>query len=492
MQNAPKIVSERLRAAPAVGNHPDADALTAFAERSLPELERTVVLEHVSRCRDCRNVIALALPETETAILTPSPARRPWLTWPALRWGFVAAGVVAIASLGVLQLQRRSEVSALVAKESRSQTAAPASATQPLPQAAPTDAASTDKLAYNKVAPAAPGPDASAELGGSPKRTEPRVRPAPEPTVIAGARPPHSSPFVASPSRGTIGGSFGGPLQHGPKMPQQWQQQIPSQANGAAVAAPALVANQTGNTAANKIPAASEMVEVQAEAVQLDTLTQNQSAQSGQAGEQQSAADETTVGKAKLPVPAERDNAALGQTLSVVQAAPSNAAQNAPLSGRNFTQLVELSPAPRWSITAAGGLQRSLDQGKSWQSVDVNAAPTFAESATTPEVVANSRAEKKDSARKTQKQAVPAPSSLVFRAITATGAEVWVGGSSGVLYHSVDAGARWIRVMPVSSGIPLTSDILAVEFSDPQHGRITTSSAEVWTTADDGQTWQKQ
>ena len=110
MQNVPKIVRERLQAATPAVNHPDADVLTAFAERSLPDVERTVVLEHLARCGDCRDIVALALPATEPVENAISPSPRGWLTWPALRWGFVAAGVVAIVSFGVLQYQRRSQL----------------------------------------------------------------------------------------------------------------------------------------------------------------------------------------------------------------------------------------------------------------------------------------------------------------------------------------------------------------------------------------------
>jgi photosystem II stability/assembly factor-like uncharacterized protein len=38
----------------------------------------------------------------------------------------------------------------------------------------------------------------------------------------------------------------------------------------------------------------------------------------------------------------------------------------------------------------------------------------------------------------------------------------------------------------------LTGDITSIEFSDRQHGRITTSIGEVWITADDGGTWRRQ
>src|SRR6266571_6531419 len=106
MQNVPNIVRERLKAAAPAVDHPDADLLTAFVERSLSNRERSVLLEHLARCGDCRDVVSLALPATESvqSILAASP--RGWLTWPALRWGLVAAGIVAIASFGIVQYRQ--------------------------------------------------------------------------------------------------------------------------------------------------------------------------------------------------------------------------------------------------------------------------------------------------------------------------------------------------------------------------------------------------
>jgi photosystem II stability/assembly factor-like uncharacterized protein len=78
-----------------------------------------------------------------------------------------------------------------------------------------------------------------------------------------------------------------------------------------------------------------------------------------------------------------------------------------------------------------------------------------------------------------------------FRAVAANGAEVWAGGSAGALYHTVDAGNSWTRVVPSYEGIVLGGDIVGVEFPDAQHGRISTSTGEVWTTGDSGRTWRK-
>src|SRR5436189_109522 len=55
MPNVPKIVRERLRVANlAPAEHPDPDVLTAFAESSLSQRERADVLQHLSRCGECR------------------------------------------------------------------------------------------------------------------------------------------------------------------------------------------------------------------------------------------------------------------------------------------------------------------------------------------------------------------------------------------------------------------------------------------------------
>jgi photosystem II stability/assembly factor-like uncharacterized protein len=100
--------------------------------------------------------------------------------------------------------------------------------------------------------------------------------------------------------------------------------------------------------------------------------------------------------------------------------------------------------------------------------------------------VASSKAGK---ARKDKKVMSTAP---VIRAVAANGADVWAGGTAAALYHSSDAGAHWARVIPSSESATLSGDILALEFPDAQYGRISTSTGEVWTTADNGQSWKRQ
>jgi hypothetical protein len=110
--------------------------------------------------------------------------------------------------------------------------------------------------------------------------------------------------------------------------------------------------------------------------------------------------------------------------------------------------------APRWTVTSEGTLQRSLDLGRSWQTVEVATQTSF-------------------------------------RALAASGRDIWVGGSKGALYHSTDAGLNWTQVQPMAGGQALSDDIVGVEFPDFLHGKLTTSSKDTWTTEDGGQSWRK-
>jgi photosystem II stability/assembly factor-like uncharacterized protein len=161
----------------------------------------------------------------------------------------------------------------------------------------------------------------------------------------------------------------------------------------------------------------------------------------------------------------------------------------------DMEQLAALSPAhfPRWSISAAGTLQRSFDQGNTWQAVNVSGA----------QVAYERRDLDVSASTQTAKDAKAAPAraksaskkgafSPVFRAVIANGADVWAGGLNGSLYHSTDSGNRWTEVVPSSAGSVLTGDIVSIEFPDIQHGKLSTSTGETWVTADSGQSWQKQ
>ncbi|MGA2609482.1 MAG: YCF48-related protein [Terriglobia bacterium] len=118
MHGLPKIVLERLKTKPAAPGssggppnaagfqgleHPDANFLAAFVEKTLTERERTQVLNHLAQCAECRELTALSLPrDVEVAQPVSLTARRWWSAWPTLRWGALAAALGAAAIVMVL------------------------------------------------------------------------------------------------------------------------------------------------------------------------------------------------------------------------------------------------------------------------------------------------------------------------------------------------------------------------------------------------------
>jgi hypothetical protein len=572
MQNVPNIVRDRLKAATPAVNHPDADVLTAFTERSLPALERSTVLEHLARCRDCRDIVALALPASEPLPATAPYSPRAWLTWPALRWGCVAAGIIAIASFGALQYQRHLRPATLAARPSpRLEVAANEPkrsiaqfvATPPPDQNAKSDQnAKKEKLQSPSVPAFADSVDREAMADNDKKSATP-----------ADLAPAKSA--AAPVMGGSAGATIGGPLPHGPRLANQWQQPNMAQ-NQAPVPMPSRAYSKQ-EQARDRSSAASQNADGSAESAMATEHAQP----SWQAPSQADSA--YAVGKAKPPVPLAAPGQIGGYVVDPTGAVVSNArititpakpggsatartnsqgawliaglptgsykaqaeapgfrttvldlaydstqpstysftlspgsvsetvevssaqsvqvqtegattgsveVSQAPVNGRQAGQMAALSPAPppRWAINAAGALERSFDQGNTWQPVDVNTNLASAPASTGLEVISKTSRSKKDTGKTRERDA----STPVFRAVAAVGSDVWAGASAGALYHSLNAGNQWIRVFPVSPGATLTGDIIRLEFPDSQHGKISTSTSEVWITSDYGQTWQKQ
>jgi hypothetical protein len=489
MEKVPKIVGERLKAAAVTVDHPDPDLLTAFSERSLPDRERSQVLEHLARCGECRDVIALALPAEESTAPVIRPVRGRWLTWPRLRWGLVAAGVLVVGSFGVLR-HRETSHPAMVASydESRAQEIAKAkNQTEPLPA---TPAAATNN--EEKKTPVAGLLDRPAKSKPAPeaKKESDRLE------QFAKLQPPARDQRPdASGTRGMLRPQA---LPHGPKAAptQQWQQNVTANANNNAYAfqsqapAPAVPpefarqqsSNQVVVSAQAKAPVTSGSamggpISSDKRSQDLDIL----------AGEGRSVAPlSTTAGKAGGEVA--RAKPAETSVANASKADAEGAYAVSTVNGSNFSQTAPLATeSARWSINAMGGLQRSLDQGKSWQDVDVTRA-MGAGSGVSLKMAMKSSREKALSKDKSDMKQAP----VVFRAVSANGPDVWAGGSSGHLYHSTDSGGHWVQVVPTWSGVVLTDDIVSLQFADPLQGRIVTSSSEIWTTSDAGQTWQKR
>jgi hypothetical protein len=495
MSTIPKIVLARLKAdsAAAKAKHPDADVLTAFAEQALTVRERAGVFEHLALCADCREVVAMALPPAEDMATIMVEDRSSRFVWPLLRWGFATVGVLLIGWFGVRLLQQsHSSNTVATFSEPRNSIAAKRESLAP-PASAPAD--KTEKAEKSTTA-ARPS-----ELVASEPTTAMLAKTTPEAdTASTDSNRQHPA---------TAGGAAGSRLSGGPLASMQQQQRQQVTASGAA-----------GVAAAKPVPSAvppgmvSETVTVEAASPQIGAQAgmQKVDAQHADAEDQvaslrdqpspaQSQDEDSTVQLSRAKPPQSPSASASSQPVSggrlKAQAAP---AANIPLDGRNVSELAATTSvaSAKWNISAGGGLQRSFDQGGTWQDVNVLAETippnqfasydALSQSAVTDEI---SRIKEKD-AENEKKTAKGKSSPFTFRAVTANGADVWAAGSRGILYHSSDGGNHWTRIIPFAGGTALTGDIVAVEFPDPQHGRLTTSFAEVWTTSNAGQSWQKQ
>lgn len=476
MQSVPKIVLKRLKERVATGeSHPDADLLTAFAERSLGGSERAVVMEHLSVCGDCRDVVALALPTTES--IAPEVSLRSnrlgWFAWPALRWGALAAGILVVISVGVLQYSHRSRektvASNLIQKNEVSVTSAETS--QPdVPSVAGktgvTDRQSTvHELTSNRIAAVRRG--SGAPIGGGSGGG-----------MAVGAFRASSGANAVSSNRGAA-------------SPQVSETTLQAQSAAPAIQQPA------------RVGASSTMVEVQsaagpastqsaAVAIPQNQIGQNQTAQN-QVPPNQVAPNEVAQNQADVPIAGRKVTA-----LDIVKAKDPVPAQggSSVQGGSLQASSVMVRESPRWTVTSEGALQRSFDGGNTWENVVPSEAegnhPANAMAARS--MVAPDKLGEQDklAAKKDEKASATVNASPVFRAVAASGLEVWAGAYGGLLYHTSDGGIRWARVIPAEGGSILTGDITSIGFPDPQHGKVGTSTNELWTTTDTGRTWRKQ
>jgi hypothetical protein len=433
MEALPKIVRQRLQAGARPGAHPQADLLTAFAEKTLSERERTRVIQHLSRCEDCRAVVFLSAPQQASdQIVGRIPSRAGWLSWPSLRWGAALACVVVVGTAVTLRLQDRNS-SPFYQKAARQRAQEIAANSMPAP---------SDELdgthspsAHLKYAPAPASESREADKKKLVGENEAPARPTPKAMTATPkmrmqfdhSRQIHEDAVGedAIGTSGTIGG-----------------------ASGAMTVAPA-----TANL--------SEDANVTVESANGQTqgaAFQNSSAPA-------SPRETTAVQADSSVVTVESKNGATAKSKDSPQTeTPSQGSNMRDLKSPARTGALTRNPAtysnmktdmlaPRWMLTG-GTLQRSWDAGNTWESVAV--------------------ADK-----------------VSFQTFAAVASEVWAGGANGVLYHSPDAGRHWTQVIPLSNGASLTAGIIHIEFVDPQKGKVTTVSGEIWTTSDSGKTWQK-
>jgi carboxypeptidase family protein/photosynthesis system II assembly factor YCF48-like protein/putative zinc finger protein len=522
MDQMKKLVSARLRQQPA-GLHPDADLLSAFAERALSDVERKQVLDHVGSCSECRETLYLAFPEVaETQNVLTIRSRRSFGF--ALRWGTLAVVIAAGATLFVATRNRNSQ---LVSEKTEAVKAVSPGATS-AELKTPRDIREMHALSESASSKLTASRQMADKIIPTPKHMT--AKPAAQfdfdqsgqVRVATGSQTNNGSQISAEKSLALNGRSFVGlqKLDSGaPASPSVATNAVggPEQDNSAVVfrsaagagsgvlgklvaqgslggtvldASGAVVPNATvttvgpvgtrvmqsdsqGRFSFAHLAPGSYSVKAQASGFQLAEIPQVavaaekpldlqmrlQVGRSSAMVEVSAAAvqpEVTTVGG--LMAANEKQTAELRslapQSSSVAQNLRQDDALDRKKTAAPAAAANQPLPAamPQWTLASDGTLQRSLDFGKSWQ-------------------------------------AIPVLGASGFRALSANGAHVWVGGNAGALYHSADSGQTWTRVTPTIDGRKLEADIKQVDFSDAQNGTVTAANGEVWSTSNGGQSW---
>ena len=443
MTGLAKIVRDRLARTPSGASgvdHPDANLLAGYVERSLTSRERSLVLRHLAQCAECREQLSVALPKLEAeAAGAGAGVARGWLRWPALRWGLLVASLVIMATVALV----RRPPTRHVAPASRANVAPPSAASLPsdvtvgaapgvkaLSAGPPESTLREEKRQKDELALRA----GAAQKGKVPRQLKQEVQSYEVALASKAPMPPSSAAEPLNTSSNAI-------VSAGSNQPSNAAvAQAPPPPGASALVAP--TQGQPAQQALNYVPGPQPKPAETSRASEED-----KSMSAGEAG----------VGGA-VPAPPAAASRQLAGSLAAPPPTPrAILLKHAPLAASPTTSSALASSllTADWSISAAGKVQRSRDGRKTWEELEVDR-------------------------------------NVVFRVVFAVGADVWLGGSKGALYHSTDGGQHWTRVNITAGSTTVTDDVIHMEFKDAQHGTVGTAAGDLWTTGDAGQHWQKQ
>jgi hypothetical protein len=408
--------------------HPDANLLAAFAEKTLSERERTQLLNHLAECAECREIAAFALPEEagEPELISATAGRR-WTPWPILRWGATAAvlatlAVVVMLHPGIwnrrLELSRETPPSGTITSAPSALPAPPSAQPPPEPAREKAEVDARKSADEMKLAEKAPAPKQDQALENQ----------------FAGVHAKRQMAFIAS-SRPPVG-------VRGTNIPTaSGEQQEIRRGDEHTVGAPAASSLLTA-PAGEPMAASDEAGKVSTQS-QVRVEPPRAPTSSGSVARAKGGAGAAGVANAK------------GASRTTTYPMMAQAHMSAFQALRKSTEIGAAPQAAVWNVSADGSVQRSTNDGNAWVQIRV-------------------------------------ADSIKFRAIAALGNNIWTGGSGGALYHSVDAGATWVRIDISFEGTAVTETITGIQSSDPQHVNVTTTSSSQWVSEDGGQHWQKQ
>lgn len=475
------LLRQRLRASEDRSlQHPDPDTLNAYIEEALPAQERERVLQHISRCSPCREIVALAMPDTvlaaeehttvAAAVGAATPRKR-WFLSPA----FGLAGSMAAMILGV----------ALLLRLSPPQKPALHSATQQTQEAQAKPIGSGSTVTANQAAETAQLP---AQLNSPPAGVADKPPAAPQMTATLNPVPssepamqperqaanrPSRAPVVVADLRGQdfVNKTFlastydtQAPSAVYRDLPQA---PLPSQSN-LGFAPPAVVAGNPFHGTNNFV-------------IPSNSAGSNRGVMTFYSFEPHTGGSTSLIGKIVdfgkrpltrhlgPPIPSNslgesamfKPGTTTVQPSDAITAAKSEASPNAEgLAGSPAFTRRALSPDARAQIGGVSQYLWKVVQGKLLRSSDLS--------------------------HWTEEN--PGGENLQFSVVSPNGLEIWAGGRDAALMHSHDGGATWERI---TLGAAATGTINSIEAAG-KNVLVKSSSGQSWLSQDGGKSWVVQ
>lgn len=486
------LLRQRLRATEdRTPQHPDPDTLNAYVEELLPSPEREQTLQHLSRCSECRDVVALIMPETAIAAGSAqqkAPIATAVIAMPRSRWkdwfrspAFGLAGSVAATVLGVALILRLSpnprhpaanSNTAQHAQEAKLQqpAAESLSTVAPSPEQVQAPVAATSQLAQE-------APETKAAANAAPALTA-ALRPEPSPAISktsaresTAARASRPTPVVVADLRQQdyINKAFLANSYESQSASAVYrdlpQSPAPVQSN-LMFAPPAVVAG-------NSFQSNSGFV------IPSGTAGSNRGVLTFYATETENGRSSTLIGKivdlGKRP---------LGKRLAPAISPSSLGATAMFRPGMAVAQGADTVAANR-----NAGESGSLAESRAFSSRALGSVPEKTMSGVSPfqwKVVQGKLLRSSDLSHWTEQN--PGGENVEFSVVSPNGLEIWAGGAQAALMHSRDGGTTWQRI---TLGASATGTISSIEAAG-QNVVVKSSSGQSWASQDGGNSWTLQ
>jgi hypothetical protein len=469
------LVRQRLRATEdRSSHHPDPDVLTAYVEELLSAAEREDVLRHLSLCGDCREIVALTMPDTaaapevqaEAAPVVSAPARR-WFLSPALGLaGSLAAVVLGVAF--ILHLPANAPQTANLNTNRQIQAAKPP---------APAAPSATDGLisqnsggaipplvARQEPAPGIALPESKAESARVTADLR-SVAPVRRTTTIRDTREAAAAPVVTAQLQkqdyvnkmflASENAAAAPAFRELPQAPVPVQPNIflapPSVVAGNGYSTAFEVSSRTANRNRGIVTLYSSDRQESRGATLLDKIVDLGKRPLGK--RPGAAISSSSVGTSAMFRPGISE----AQSADVMAAKSSDGGDTGVLANSNAFSSKALATLPRRQMLGAPQYQWKVVQGKLLRSSDNN--------------------------HWTEEN--PNGETVQFSVVSSNGPEVWAGGDQAALMHSRDAGTTWERI---TLGAAAVGTIKVIEAAG-QNIQVKSSSGQNWLSQDGGRSW---